>query len=94
MRHRYIPNGEVDYGNTLELTYHCDANFMDRMIIEAWQSFVHTADVSTRTKFDNGTGPEGHISFLRRVYRSMFNPCIKKRRNTIIDLCNRRMFPS
>ena len=54
MRHRHIPDGTVDYGNELEFIYRCDANFMDRMIIEAWQRFVHTADVSTRTVLDEG----------------------------------------
>jgi len=49
MRHRNIPTGDVDYGETIELTYRCDANFMDRMIIEAWQRYIHTADVDTRT---------------------------------------------
>ena len=34
MRHRHIPDGTVDYGNELEFIYRCDANFMDRMIIE------------------------------------------------------------
>ena len=71
MRHRYIPNGEVDYGNELELTYICDANFMDRMIIEAWQSFVHTADVSTRTKFDNGRDAQ-----VFRFYEEYTGQCL------------------
>jgi len=71
MRHRYIPNGEVDYGNELELTYLCDANFMDRMIIEAWQSFVHTADVSTRTKFDNGRDAQ-----VFRFYEEYTGQCL------------------
>ena len=71
MRHRYIPNGEVDYGNTLELTYLCDANFMDRMIIEAWQSFVHTADVSTRTKFENGRDAQ-----VFRFYEEYTGQCL------------------
>ena len=78
MRHRHIPDGTVDYGNELELVYRCDANFMDRMIIEAWQRFVHTADVSTRTVLDEGMS---HTRF-------------KKRWNTIYDLQDQRMFSS
>ena len=71
LRHRYIPDGDVDYGNEVEFTYLCDANFMDRMIIDSWMSFVHTADVSTRTKFTNGN--DAHVF---RFYEDYIGECL------------------
>ncbi len=53
-RHRNVLDGTVDYGNEVSFTYMADSNFLDRAIIEEWLRFIHTADVSTRTKFDNG----------------------------------------
>ena len=49
IRHRYMPDGTVDYGQSISLSYICDSNFMDRMIIEEWLRYVHSADVETRT---------------------------------------------
>ena len=71
MRHRNIPDGTVDYGAELEFIYRCDANFMDRMIIEAWQRFVHTADVSTRTVLD-----EGKDAQVFRFYEEYVGECL------------------
>ena len=50
LRHRYLPDGEVDYGNEVSFTFICDPNFLDRMIIEAWMRFIHTSDVSSFTE--------------------------------------------
>ena len=41
IRFRTLPDGTVDYGESIDLTYICDANFMDRMIIEEWLRMVH-----------------------------------------------------
>lgn len=62
IRHRSIPDGTVDYGQSITLTYLCDSNFLDRMIIEEWLRLVHSADVETRTaiKLSNGQS-EGQV---------------------------------
>ena len=70
MRHRYLPNGEVDYGNELEFTYICDANFMDRMIIEAWQNYIHSADVATRYEIKKG------FAQVFRFYEKYIGECL------------------
>ena len=54
IRFRTLPDGTVDYGESIDLTYICDANFMDRMIIEEWLRMVHSAPVSTRTALQTG----------------------------------------
>ena len=50
IRHRYLPDGEVDYGNEVSFTFICDPNFLDRMIIDAWMRFIHTSDVASFTE--------------------------------------------
>ena len=74
IRHRYLPDGTVDYGNELTFTYICDANFLDRMIIDTWMRFVHTADVETRTVMSKGRqGGDGQVF---RFYDDFVGQCL------------------
>ncbi len=72
-RHRYMPDGSVDYGESVDFTFICDANFMDRMIIEEWLRMVHSAGVSTRTALQNEDGStEGQVFSF---YSDYAQPC-------------------
>ena len=80
IRHRYLPDGTVDYGNELTFTYICDANFLDRMIIDSWMTYIHTADVATRTelKTENSAGKSysGREAQVLRFYDDFVGQCL------------------
>jgi len=45
-----IPDGTVDQGGTVDLSFLCDSSFVDRALIEAWHQYIFTAEYK---------GPEG-----------------------------------
>ena len=52
---RQMPTGSIDDGGTTDMTFICTQDFADRLIIEAWQSLIYTAD-STASNDDEGLG--------------------------------------
>lgn len=66
-RHYKLPDGTVDYGDTMSFEFICDQNFLDRQIIEEWLRMIHTPlGFESRTilnrdnEFTNDERPEGH----------------------------------
>jgi hypothetical protein len=39
-----MPTGKVDDGGKINFTFICDQSFADRLIIEAWQSIIYSAN--------------------------------------------------
>jgi len=74
IRHRYMPTGDVDYGQSISLTYICDTSFMDRYIIEEWLRYVHSADVDTWTDISYGKSSDGEKQIFR-FYDEYAAPC-------------------
>jgi len=65
IRHRKFPDGDVDYGDTISLTFLCEQNFLDRQIVEEWLRMVHTpvgasssgaSETKTNTLLNAGSG--------------------------------------
>ena len=43
---RNLPTGGIDVGgNTIDVVFNCDQNFADRLIIEAWQQTIFSAEI-------------------------------------------------
>ena len=63
-RHYKLPDGTVDYGDTMSFEFICDQNFLDRQIIEEWLRMIHTPlGYESRTILNadnNNERPEGH----------------------------------
>jgi len=60
-RHYQFPDGSVDYGDSVNFTYLCDQNFLDRAIIEEWLRMVHTTkNVTSSRTFLGETGLAGN----------------------------------
>ena len=59
-----LPDGTVDYGDTMNFEFICDQNFLDRQIIEEWLRMIHTPlGFESRTILNadnNNERPEGH----------------------------------
>ena len=59
IRHRKMPDGDVDYGDTLSMTFLCDQNFLDRQIVEEWLRMIHTPlEANTNTLLNDGVEGE------------------------------------
>tara|TARA_B100000963_G_scaffold195085_2_gene169821 strand:+ start:71423 stop:72328 length:906 start_codon:yes stop_codon:yes gene_type:complete len=47
---RSMPEGRVDFGDTVALTFYCDPFFLDRFIIEEWLKMVHSSNIETNSE--------------------------------------------
>jgi len=45
-----FPDGTIDNGGTIDLTFLCDSGFYDRFIIETWQSMIYAGGEQTIEK--------------------------------------------
>ena len=41
-RHYKLPDGTVDYGDTMSFEFICDQDFLDKQIIEEWLRMIYT----------------------------------------------------
>jgi len=59
-----LPDGTVDYGDTMSFEFICDQDFLDKQIIEEWLRSIHTPlGYESRTILNEGNTnerPEGH----------------------------------
>ena len=47
---RLMPNGAVDDGGSMDMTFICTQDFADRLVLEAWNQLIFTAEGTTGDK--------------------------------------------
>jgi len=53
-----FPDGTINNGGTIDLTFLCDSGFYDRFIIETWQSMIYASGSQTLTTSHDVINPD------------------------------------